>query len=160
MTTILLAENRRLGVTWLNNNITEDDDRVTRRTQTEITLNTGEKFLVVTKQEHMRGVVPDANDRLILLGAVDDGLHNHVIEYYRARGIRIHTDNGNGRVLTAAELKRQALIRQLEDLDKEERLHRACMDLTFPGAIVNKVEISNNTQKRSFYIQLYGTYVD
>lgn len=158
MNTLIIAETRRLGVEWINTNMPPNEELDKRRTQTAITFKNGDQALLVTKRDHFAGLQLTPTDKAVIVGAVDQTLLNIITEAYRAKGIPLFVEQ-QGQLLTQTELKRRQYLQQLEDLEKEERLHNFFRTIELDGIRFTKTDINANNNTRSFSVVIQGRFV-
>ena len=157
MNTLIIAENRRLGVDWMTTNMPPNDELDKRRTQTMITFKNGDYAHVISKREHFAGLQMTPADKAVIVGVVDQALMNIITEAYRAKGIPLFVEQ-QGQVLTQTELKRRQYLQQLEDLEKEERLHNFFRTIELDGIRFTKTEVNANNNTRSFSVVIQGRF--
>ena len=164
MNTIILAENRKLGVDWVTQSIPVDPETEEYRTQTEIIYKNKDRLRVFSRQQQFEAYVASygsslkKTDRIMVVGVVDTGFIEKVVLAYKAKGHTVEINQANGQILSATALKRKALIQQMEDLEKEERLQGFFNSLDLPGTKVNRVHIGVNNSNRTFTVTIDGKF--
>ncbi len=166
MTTILLSETRKLGVSHLAQllapiiNNSPDEANFRKKTQTEVIYQNGDRVVVVSTADHLRDITPRNGDQAVVIGAISGELLRQLENYYKASQATIVINQGEGGViLTPTELRKRALRQQMEDLDKEELLGIALKNLNIPGVIFTKFKITTGTN-RSFTINVDGSFIN
>lgn len=157
MNTLIIAENRKLGVDWLGLNMPPNDATDKRRTQTSITFKNGDNAYVISKVEHFVPQSMTNNDKAVIVGAIDQGLINMITENYRGKGFALEIEH-HGQILTQTELKRRQCLQQLEDLEKEERLNLFFNQIQLDGIRFTKTEVNTNGNSRSFSVVVQGKF--
>lgn len=164
MNTFILAETRKAGVDWATQSIPVDPVVEEYRTQTKVIYKNGDKLRIFSRLAQFDAFVASYGgtlrkaDRIILVGAVDTNFIDGVVKVYRSKGHTIEVNQTNGQVLSVTELKRKVLLQQMEDLEKEERLHAVFKNLEIPGVKFNRVNISVTNTNRTFNVTIDGKF--
>lgn len=153
MKTFVLTDTRKAGVDWLEKNIPPTSEE-RRRTQTEIQYKNGDTTSVIQKFEQLGPI--NSSARLIIATPVQDVIVNKIVEVYNRSGYNLVVEQ-QGMVLTATDLKRRALMEQMEDLEREDRLRAYFKDLNLNGIQITKTDV--NVGNRAFTVVLTGKFV-
>lgn len=155
MKTLIIAETRKVGVEWLENNVASNPQE-RRRTQTEIEYRNGDSMVVVSKADQVRGRPMTVGDRAIVVGTVEESVVNTIVNMYLLNNIQLLVEQ-QGTVMSATDLKRRALMLQMEDLEREDRLRNYFQGLNLEGIRIGKTDI--RVDNRQFTISITGNFV-
>lgn len=155
MPNLVLAETRQMGVKWLADNATKDN--IVRKTQTEIDYAPGAGlpgWRVLVTENHARGIRCRDGDGIFLLGNVSQ-------ELLTAANNCFATAEGGPpqpAMISKTWIKKQELIQQMQDLEREERILNQLAALELEGADVTGSNIDVDTKNRTFRIYITGRF--
>lgn len=153
MITIILSENRKLGVNWLKNN--KPAGELIKDNQTRAVYANHDEFEVCYNPRALRGRRFANTDRAIIVGEVSPEMINTLNTCY---GGVMPLLNGAPEFISSTQRKRAQLETQLRDLQREENLVDFFKAAKLDGVDFTAIDVS--VSGRLFKITASGRFTN